>query len=106
GVSYRVFFTNLTEMEQWLKARTIVALDEGVWDSRASREYLYERNRGSVTEQWILRIQNDLFDDFGNLKPMLPGDWDDKKVVYSKYVEVPAQVASSGASSLDDEIPF
>jgi len=104
---YRVFFTNKGEMEQWLRgARTIVPVDEDLWDDKSVGEYSHERDRASGKEQWILKIPNDLFDDFGNLKPMLPGDWDDKRVTYAKYADVPPPSAATGGSSLDDEIPF
>jgi hypothetical protein len=106
NIPYRVFFTNTQEMAQWLKgARQMNPVDEDNWDDKWVREYVHERDRRSGKEEWLLKIPNNLFDDFGNLKPMLPGDWDDKRVKYVKYSEVAPPSATAG-SSLDDEIPF
>jgi hypothetical protein len=81
NIPYRVFFTNTQEMAQWLKgARQMNPVDEDNWDDKWVREYVHERDRRSGKEEWLLKIPNNLFDDFGNLKPMLPGDWDDKRV--------------------------
>lgn len=106
-IPYRVFLTNTREMEQWLKgARSIILVAEDQWDEKSVREYIHERDRRSGKEQWILKIPTDLFDDFGNLKPMLPGDWDDKRVTYVKYSDVAPPAAATTVSSLDDEISF
>lgn len=69
NMPYRVFFTNTQEMEQWLKgARGIVLIGKDHWDDKSVREYSHERDRASGKEQWILRIPDDIFDDFGNLR--------------------------------------
>lgn len=107
NVAYRVFFSNIGEMEQWLKgSRSIFLLDKDEWDDASIREYVHERDRKSGKEQWLLKIPNDLFDDFGNLKPMLPGDWDGKRVTYTKHADLSPPEGSGVGSSLEDEIPF
>jgi hypothetical protein len=106
-IRYRVFFTNIKEMEEWLRgSRGIKLVGQDQWDDKSIREYLHERDRNPGKELWLIKIPNDLFDDFGNLKPMLPGDWDDKRVTYAKHADMPPPASAAAGSLLDDEIPF
>lgn len=94
-------------MELWLRgSRQIRPVDKEEWDDKSVSEYMHDRVMRSVKERWILKIPSDLFDDFGNLKPMLPGDWDDKRVTYAKFIDVPPPSAATEGSSLNEEIPF
>ncbi len=106
-IVYRVFFTSAQEMEQWLKgSRSLSVVDKAHWDDPTVREYVHERTFGAYKEDWILKISDEIFDDFGNLRPMLPGDWNDNWVSYTKLGDVVPPEPPTESSSLDDEIPF
>lgn len=93
-VPYRVFFTNITEMEEWLQGRSLTKVDAELHDSEAELEYFWGRE-GS---RRLLYVTKNAFDENGSLKAILPGN-DDKKFVRSIKVAEPAPTD-------DDEIPF
>ncbi|MFT8420534.1 MAG: DUF4062 domain-containing protein [Gluconacetobacter sp.] len=93
-VRYRLFFTNQTEMEDWLKnARSARPVKVGWDDGHIVR---YELSIGK-DNNYNLDVSLSLFDENKNLKPMLPGDWEDDFLKLNKIV---------ANQDLDDEIPF
>jgi len=90
-----VFFTNRIELDQWLKgARSAKPVDESEWDDPHYFEYILKMS----DQAYLLKVDVTLFDEFGNLKPMLPGDWNEKMLTFAPMPR------SSG--DLEDEIPF
>lgn len=96
---YRVFFTNIDEMESWLKARQFTLLDRSAWDSPLEREYMYD----SESNRRLLKIRGSLFDDKSALRPILPAEWSND-MVSSVRLRTPPR--NAGAATVDDDIPF
>lgn len=95
GCRYRIFFTSMKEMEAWLQsARSGRAVQADAWDDETVAEYFVNLRE----KKHILYVALDLFDADGNLRPMLPGDWDNSLVSVSEYDPRPVE--------LDEEIPF
>jgi hypothetical protein len=95
NTSYRVFFTNLSEMKTWLKARNWSEIDEILWEKPDFIEFI-QHIQG---QGFLLHISVTLFSEDGTLKMMLPGEWSDNLVRSKKLPDPPA-------NNTDDEIPF
>lgn len=95
--SYRVFFTNKSEMNVWLKARRWIIVDEDFWDSNDFMEYINE----TKSKRALMYISSNLFNEDGNLKMMLPGEWSDEFVKIRKLSDPPPST-----NGTNDDIPF
>ncbi|MFG0380405.1 hypothetical protein ACF8C6_05500 [Pseudomonas sp. zbq_18] len=92
-IPYRVFFTNLDELNDLLLARQFSAIDESEWDNKNIWEWI----NPSVTPRKLLKIKSDIFDDDLKLKVYTPDTWD-KKLIALKDI--------SDIAEFDDDIPF
>lgn len=88
---YRVFFSNRTEMEKWLKARN--------WE-----EVPAENHAPDSVEEWVndkmgfLLFKANIFDEDGRLKVFTESDWDDDWITFVK--------PTKQSKPADDDIPF
>ena len=57
----RVFFTNLDELNAWLKTRGFKPVDQEHWDVPEEREWVFERSPEDVYD--LLKVSTSLFDD-------------------------------------------
>lgn len=82
-IKYRVFFSNLKEMEDWLSgSRSGDLINEHEWDDPKVREYFVNvKNKKN-----ILYVNSSIFDKNGNLIPILPRDWDDSLISLREFV--------------------
>ncbi|WP_160165440.1 hypothetical protein, partial [Gluconobacter thailandicus] len=85
-VKYRLFFTNRSEMEDWLKNARSGVQSNLDWAEIGSNFKKYEISMGK-NDNYFLRVSNSLFDANNNLKPMLPGDWDDNLLTIEDITE-------------------
>ena len=86
---YRVFFSTLDEMKQWLRARGWKAINEETWDPDSVAEWNNEK-LGYI--KFVAR----LFDENDKLLLFTEGDWDDSWI----QLVVPAPADD------DDDLPF
>ncbi|MEH6492583.1 DUF4062 domain-containing protein [Halopseudomonas sp.] len=92
-IPYRVFFNNLDELNELLKARQYDDVDEEDWDNQEIREWL----KVKATPKMLLKISNELFDENLKLRVYTPDTWDKSLI----------QLSPLGASdAFDDDIPF
>lgn len=100
--SYRIYFTNLTEFNQWASAsRNFSPVEEHLWDGPEFMEWVRELPaKGARKEQQILFIHKNLFDSEGHLKPVRPSDWDENWVRLEKREMAPE------TNDFPDDIPF
>ena len=76
---YRIYFTNLSEFNQWLDAaRSYTPVEEKHWDAPDYREWMKEIRDKGKSELEIIFVKKDLFDEEGNLIPIRPSDWKDE----------------------------
>jgi Domain of unknown function (DUF4062) len=97
---YRVFFTDLTELDQWLMgAKALKPVTAEAWDNPNMREWFRRDTdkNGSVYLTFI-KINNELFDTNGRLKPISQINWSDDFVSFSKIKE--------NTDPDDDDIPW
>jgi hypothetical protein len=85
---YRVFFTSLTELNTWLKARTWKPVDKDAMDQDSILEWAEEKDYIKLTEP--------IFDKSGKLKIYSDENWKDEWIQ-----RLPIPETSKG-----DEIPF
>ena len=98
NTKYRVFFSNIDEMEAWLKARQYHSVVEDEWDNENDREYI----TGGESKT-LLKVKSQLFDEKGFLLPMLSSDWSENFVISARLRPSPSWTAGA---KLDDDIPF
>lgn len=92
-IPYRVFFTNLDEMNELLNARQYAPVNEEDWDDQDTREWLNTK----ITPKMLLKISNELFDDDLKLKIYTPDTWN-KKLIALSPIKAP--------DPFDEDIPF
>lgn len=101
---YRLYFTNISELEEWLiKARGYTKSEV---DDPTVPEGFYEwfKFLDAKDKRRLLTIQisSALFSDEGTLKPMMQADWKDEYLSIDE-----SEVKKSGSfNDMDDEIPF
>lgn len=84
---YRIFFSDLTELNQWLAAaKNMELVDDGFWDSPENREWFKITQRNTVREQTLLKVWVGLFDEAGRLKPMSLAAWKDEYITVETRV--------------------
>lgn len=88
--SYRIYFTNIEEMDKWLQSRRW-----NIFDDLDDGDYLMfvnsEFKKDALT---ILNVHKNLFDENGQLKVFNPEEWKGMEIAYAEEL------------STDDEIPF
>ncbi|MCR8659327.1 DUF4062 domain-containing protein [Paenibacillus endoradicis] len=95
NTSYRIFFTNTEELEQWLKARQFAEKEFVEYDDFANfHEYKTESN----DYVYYLNIQRSIFDENDKLKVYTQSDWNDEWVQLIKE--------SKGITISEDDLPF
>jgi Domain of unknown function (DUF4062) len=112
--AYRLYFTTLSELEDWLKSARYFQRVETEWqDSPEVYEWVRKFKLSAGKEEThFLYIHQDVFTAAGDVKPMTPASW---KESFVRYVRQPIQVqpkpkappkAGSGFDDFDDDIPF
>jgi hypothetical protein len=87
---YRVFFTNESELNTWLKARNWTRIDEERWDEGSYAEWSH------TTKSGYLRLAVKLFDKEGRLKVFTENEWQ------PQWLELRQQQPIDE----DEEVPF
>lgn len=62
---YRIYFTNIDELNAWLNVRSFKPVDESLWDDDEHREWVNQRSDNGVTD--LLKMHTSLFDKDGRL---------------------------------------
>jgi hypothetical protein len=91
-IPYRVFFTNIDEMNALLNARKTEPVAPDEWDSPEFSEYVsnwFKKPR-------LLKIRASLFGEHGELRAIRPNEWADDNI----------QVAEIKREEDDDDVPF
>lgn len=97
---YRVYFTTLTEFNQWLKAsRSYKPVDEAAWDTDEFSEWHRDID-GSENEFDLLFVKKDLFDSDGRLRLISPVDWQES------WVRIERRSSPPSVDDISDDIPF
>lgn len=65
-VPYRVYFTNIDELNSWLKVRNFTPVKQTLWDSQDYREWINSKN-DEVYD--LLKISESLFENGGGFRP-------------------------------------
>ena len=89
NTTYRVFFTTLKELENWLQARAWKPVDRDAWDDGSLHEWFSKKEYIKITHQ--------IFRPDGKLKIISEHDWDDKWV---QKLPMPDKMDD------EDDIPF
>lgn len=76
SIPYRIFFTNIDELGELLRARQFTPVDVSQWDHAGRAEWI--NPKAQPTE--ILRINLDIFDEESKLRIFTPDTWNDKIV--------------------------
>lgn len=99
NVKYRIFFSDLSELNQWAAgARSLKPVEEESWDDKRYREWFKrERDSDGVEFMYLLKVNVDLFDESGRLKPISKAAWKSEFVSYEK---------SKVHVDTSDDIPF
>lgn len=104
-VPYRVFFTSKHEFLEWLQAsRNGEPIDERF--PLESDYFEYTCKLGKDT--YVVQLKKSLFDSYGNLKVMLPSEWDEDIILFGKLNswDKPTSNWDAPKADLDDDIPF
>lgn len=72
GTTYRVFFSNEKELDDWLEARSYKRIGSYEWDEGSVAEWSNKKAKK------YLALKEDIFDDDRRLKPYSDEDWDDE----------------------------
>ncbi len=101
--SYRVFFSNRSEFEAWLRARNWRKNDSQELDQDSVEEWTNKEYEG------YLKITTSLFDESNRLRIVTEEEWEDEWVC---FIQQPSQMSDSfdefGGTSIpsDDDVPF
>ena len=82
-IPYRIFFSNIKELNALLKARSFKAVPSDAWDSEHKREWL----NSNTSPNQLLKIHSTLFDDEEKLKIITPDQWSDDLISIVDYDE-------------------
>jgi len=94
NVKPRVFFTNYSELVDWLTFRMWAEVPEEHWENPNIEEWVYTLGNKS----WVIHIPLDIFDEQKRLKVFTPEEWERDKI-YLKVFEEPPEEET-------DDIPF
>jgi hypothetical protein len=78
---YRIYFTNIDELNSWLNVRSFKPVDAAFWDDEYHREWVNQRSGDDTTD--LLKIHVSLFDDDGQLR-VESVEWKDDLVIREK----------------------
>lgn len=90
GTSYRVFFSNKKELDEWLGARSYKSMPPEKWDEDSAAEWSNKKAKKYIA------LKENIFDDEGRLKPYSDDEWNDDWV----------QRGSFSPSEEEDNLPF
>lgn len=99
---YRIYFTTLTELNDWLQIAKGFRKDEFEVDPDYY-EWTRDLKIPSKPEIQTLYVAKKLFGDDGRLLPMLPASWNSDWV---KLEKVAKKVSPAEKAAADDDIPF
>ncbi len=88
GTSYRVFFSNEKELDEWLSARSYKRITPSEWDEGSVVEWSNKKAKKYIA------LTGDICDDEGRLKPYSDEDWNDE---WLKKADLEAD---------EDDVPF
>ncbi|MBI3884072.1 MAG: hypothetical protein HY305_07700 [Sphingobacteriales bacterium] len=71
-VPYRIFFLTKAELSSWLNARSYEEVNELLWEDEDVAEWI---NNTRANKEQILKINKNIFDEDGNLKPIKQSAW-------------------------------
>jgi hypothetical protein len=94
--NYRIFFSNESELDAWLKARGYRPMKKDQYDEGSVREWWNE------SDKKYIRLLHPIFDEAARLIAFSEGEWDASWVELKKagWGEEPTEAPA------DDEIPF
>ena len=92
GIKYSVYFSNLTELEEWLEARSFT---EALFESYPDEEdyKYYSKIDAGNHKNYSLKIKRDIFID-GKLKVYTKSDWNEGFIQLTMHEYIP------------DDLPF
>jgi len=90
--TYRVFFTNLNELNRWLRARSWKQMDKDKLDEDSIMEWTNKEKEGYI------KLSENIFEDGGRLKPYSDEEWNNDWLFFVDQ--------STPAPDPDDDIPF
>lgn len=98
NVKYRIFFTDLEEMKAWLDARGYRPVEDFLWSDKGFMEFM----RIDDSHGYTLSVSTSLFDEYGKLYSVIPGQWTENliKLRKSRIRREKPPIDD------DDEIPF
>lgn len=94
-VPYRVFFTNLDELNSWLRTRGFKPVDPELWDDPDHREWISQRGPDDAYD--LFKMHTSLFDEEGRLVPEAV-EWNDNLVQ--------REVRAAQGDDDTDDVPF
>jgi hypothetical protein len=111
---YRLYFTNLSELEEWLHgAKGFSRVEETDQDDPNVYEWIRsDKTRGGKEETQLVYVHKDVFTANGDVKPTTPATWKDEYVRYQRFQPTPKPPpaapakAATGFDDMDDDIPF
>ena len=92
NVQYRVYFTSLRELTQWVSARGFAYEEPDFLDEGKLHSWKNDKDKLRLT------VAADVFNEQKRLKTITPEEWDNNSV---KVEKIPDPAAPS-----DDDVPF
>jgi hypothetical protein len=80
-IPYRIFFSNIKELNELLKARSFKPVAPDAWDGPENHEWLNSK----TSPNQLLKINSDLFDEEEKLKIITPDQWSESFVRIVDY---------------------
>lgn len=100
---YRIYFTTLTELNDWLSVAKSFRKDEFEVDADFYEWFRDLRSPNKPVETQALFVSKKLFAEDGHLLPMLPSSWNPEWVRLEKVLK---KAAPAPKPTDDDDIPF
>lgn len=95
---YRIFFTNLTELDEWLsKGRDYEPVDRDAWDEDDFREWVKDIDADSYR---LLKIWKGVFDEEGRIKAYTSEEW------HSEWVTMETRLREEPESGYEDDYGY
>lgn len=82
-IPYRIFFSNIKELNELLKARSFKPVPVTAWDSKEFHEWLNNRTEPNQ----LLKISSSIFDSDEKLKIITPDQWSSSLITIVDYSE-------------------
>jgi hypothetical protein len=99
---YRIYFTNLEELDEWLVAAKSFEEDPFVLDDDF-REWVRQIPYQGKIETQTLMVNKSIFDENGRLLPMTAGNWKDEWIQVKRSIR---KMPENTKTKDDDDIPF